>query len=62
MKARTLEIERIEEFASYLVNEEKSKNTIEKYIRDAKALLVHNRRKSRNCIHHYDGSSRHQLQ
>lgn len=41
MKARTLEIERIEEFSSYLVNEEKSKNTIEKYIRDAKALLVH---------------------
>ena len=39
MKERTLTEKNIAEFSAYLRREEKSKNTIEKYIRDARALL-----------------------
>ena len=41
MKSRILKPEHIEEFASHLKNDEKSQSTIEKYVRDAKALLLY---------------------
>ena len=40
MEGRMLTKEIIEEFNQYLLNEEKSTNTIEKYIRDANAFMI----------------------
>ena len=40
MKGRFLTDERIEEFRQYLISEEKSDNTIKKYLRDVKAFAV----------------------
>ena len=40
MKGRFLTDERIEEFRQYLISEEKSDNTIEKYLRDVKAFAA----------------------
>ena len=40
MKGRFLTEERIEEFRQHLVSEEKSENTIEKYLRDVKAFAA----------------------
>lgn len=40
MKERVLTYDKISSFAIYLKNEEKSKNTIEKYIRDVKLFSL----------------------
>lgn len=40
MKGRILTKEIIEEFNQYLLNEEKSANTVEKYIRDVRAFML----------------------
>lgn len=40
MKGRFLSEERIEEYRQHLISEEKSDNTIEKYLRDVKAFAV----------------------
>ena len=41
MKGRILKETQIAAFAVYLKSEEKSKNTVEKYIRDARALFAY---------------------
>ena len=41
MKERVLTDDKISSFAIYLKNEEKSKNTIEKYIRDVKLFFAY---------------------
>ena len=41
MEGRILTNEKIEAFGTYLRNEEKSENTIQKYLRDARAFIVH---------------------
>ena len=40
MEGRMLTKEIIEEFNQYLLNEEKSANTVEKYIRDVMAFML----------------------
>ena len=41
MEGRILTNEKIEAFGTYLRNEEKSENTIQKYLRDARAFIVY---------------------
>lgn len=41
MEGRVLTNEKIEAFGTYLRNEEKSENTIQKYLRDARAFIVY---------------------
>ena len=48
MKGRILTEKQIAAFAVYLKSEEKSENTIEKYIRDVKAFATY--RTQRSCI------------
>ena len=40
MERRVLTKETIERFNQYLLNEERSKNTVEKYIRDVKVFMA----------------------
>ena len=40
MKKRTIDIERLQEFESFLKNEERSEATVEKYMRDIRYFVT----------------------